>query len=353
MICRVVRRIESKNKLILPRNYPGVCKSTVKEGQTVSETDVIAHCEISSGQRLVKIAHALGVGSKDVKKYLTRKVGDSIYQGEIIARRRVNFGLTKKEIKSPVDGVITEIDERGDLIVKFLPKPVHLLATGNGVVDKIEEKRINLSAAASKINGFIAVGAEHEGLISVIASPQDFVIPASIKPDYKDKVIVGGALFERSALEKSVALGVKGIVTGGINQRDFAALNTDEDLGLAIVVTEGFGKSPMGKDIWDFLKSKEGRPAFVSGKERSVIIPEEVSSLASKEEKKNNICWKKLEVGDKVFFFREESSNFVGTVKELPGEQILNSGILTQVALVEFSNSDKLLLPAANLEIVE
>ncbi|OGY23150.1 MAG: hypothetical protein A2172_02105 [Candidatus Woykebacteria bacterium RBG_13_40_15] len=338
--------------MLLPRNYPGFCKPAVKIGQPVSEADVIAHCEISSGQRLVKIAHALGVGSRDVKKYLTRKIGDSIYQGEIIAKRRLNFGLTKKEIKSPVDGVITEIDKRGDLIVKFLPRPIRLVAAGSGVVEKIEENQIFLSVVATKINGFISVGGEHEGLISIIANPQDFVLPVAIKADYKDKIIVGGALFERSALEKAVALGVKGIITGGMNQKDFSALNTDEDVGLAVLVTEGFGKSPMGRDIWDFLKSKDGRPAFILGKEKSIIIPEASGTIVT-DDKKGHRSWKNLEIGDRVTFFREESSDLVGTVKELPGEQILNSGILAEVALVEFSSGEKLILPAANLEIVE
>ena len=52
-------------------------------------------------------------------------------------------------------------------------------------------------------------------------------------------------------------------------------------------------------------------------------------------------------------FFREEKTNLIGVVKELPGEQILNSGILTEVAVVEFSSEEKISAPAANLEIIE
>ncbi|MCH7561117.1 MAG: hypothetical protein IIC67_07105, partial [Thaumarchaeota archaeon] len=97
----------------LERKYPGTCKAAIKVGEKVNPESVIAHCEISSGKRLIKIAHALGANSKSVHKYLLRKIGDRIYTGEIIARKGGVIGLGKKEIKSPADGVITEIEANG------------------------------------------------------------------------------------------------------------------------------------------------------------------------------------------------------------------------------------------------
>lgn len=66
MICPVNRRVEENTTFNLVRIYPGDGRAAVKVGQSVSAADVVAHCEVSAGQRLVKIAHALGVSGKEV-----------------------------------------------------------------------------------------------------------------------------------------------------------------------------------------------------------------------------------------------------------------------------------------------
>ena len=350
MICPVRARIEEKRKLLIDRVYPGKGKPAVKVGQTVSEADIIAHCEVSAGQRLIKVAHVLGVSGGQAKDFLTRKVGDRIYEGEAIARKKAIFGLGKIEVRTPVDGVIEEIDDRGDVILRFLPKPVRLVSGASGTIEKISENKITLSTIATKVRGFVSAGINREGTISVIAEHSDFILPAVIKADSQGKILVGGAILERAALEKAVTLGVKGIVTGGVNYRDFATLSGG-DVGVTVMVTEGFGTLPMGEDILQFFKKMNGRAGFISGEENQLVIPEIDVGEANKQTASPS--WRELARGDKVRFFREGSSDLSGVVKDLPGEQLLNSGVLTEVALVAFSSKEEMLLPAANLEIVE
>lgn len=351
MIAPVVRRVEENAELLLPRHFVGTCRPAVKVGQEVNEIDVIGHCEVSAGQRLVKIAPLLGVPGKQVTKYLTRKVGDKIYEGEIIARRKAFLGLGKKDVKSPVDGQITFIDPMGNLMVKFLPKPTQLISAAIGKVVALEEDKIVISTVGSKINGFVSIGKNREGPLAVIASPKDFVLPASIKSEHQGKILVGGALLEKASLEKAITVGVRGIITGGINRRDFESLGGGrEDVGVSLMITEGFGSLPMGKDIYDFLKKEEGRPTFLLSQENSLIITAEAPI---KGKKVSDVPWKQIEIGDRVRIFREDSANELGTVKEFPGKQILNSGILTDVAEVIFENGERLLVPGSNLEIVQ
>ena len=335
---------------MLARVYPGKGKPAVKEGQSVSAEDVIAHCEVSAGQRLIKIAHALGVPGKDVVWYLTRKIGERIYQGEVVARKKSLLGLKKTEVKSPVDGLITDIDSRGDLILKFLPTPVRLVAGARGKVVKLEEHKIAIETLATKFSGFVAVGKEREGMISVISGAKDFILPATIRGDCTGKILVGGALLDRSALEKAITLGVRGIITGGMHHRDFEALGSG-DVGVDLMITEGFGICPMGKEAWEFFKKNEGKNAFIFGKENKLILPD--SSGTEGRAASEEATWRVLQVGDKVRFFREENSDLSGVVKALPGEQILNSGVLAQVAQVTFGSGEEMTIPAANLEIVE
>ena len=351
MICPITKRVQEGKRAVLDRPYPGKAKPTVKAGQQVAETDIVAHCEVSAGRRLIKIAHTLGVSGRDVQKYLTRKIGDNIYEGEIIARKKGLMGIGNKEIKSPVDGLISEIDDRGDLVLKFLPKPIRLLAGAPGQIKEVSDSKISISTVATKTHGFVSVGKLREGLISIVGSPKEFIIPSAIKPDASGKIIVGGALLERSALEKAVTLGVEGVVTGGMNYRDFESLGAGGDIGTTVMVTEGYGTAPMGSDIWQLLKSKVGRLAFISGEENLLLIPEAAGTKSL--EGVTAQGWRQLRIGDNVRYLGKGSNNVIGVVKELPGEQIINSGILTEVALVSIKDGQEQLLPAANLEIIE
>jgi hypothetical protein len=352
LICPVKRRIEDKKSFILDRFYPGKGRSTVKVGQRVEDTEIIAHCEVSAGQRLVKIAHALGVSGKDAQKFLTRKVGDRIYEGEVVARKKGLLGVGKKEIKSPVDGVVTEVDKRGDLILKFLPLPVRLLAGAAGMIKEVTEAKISIDTTGTRVHGFVSLGRERDGIIEIIGGPKEFILPNKITTESKGKILVGGALLEKSALEKAVTLGVEGIITGGMNYRDFDNLGGGEDIGTSIMVTEGFGSAPMGDDIWNFFKQKEGRLGFLLGSANQLVIPQELQGKDVQTAAVSS-TWRELRVGDKVRYLRKESSDLLGEVKNLPGEQIINSGVLTDVSQVSFGSGQELLLPASNLEIIE
>lgn len=350
MISPVVQRVSKQIEFELERKYPGTCKSAIKVGEKVDPESIIAHCEISAGKRLIKIAHVLGVSSKNVQKYLLRKIGDRIYTGEIIARKGGLIGLGKKEIKSPADGVITEIDANGDIIVKFLPIPVRLVSGASGEITKVGQESIFLKTVGSKIEGYAGGGREREGLIKIIAKPNEFILPQKITGDCGGKIVVGGSLIERSAIEKAVTIGVHGIIVGGINHRDFLSLGVG-DIGTTVLVTEGFGAIPLGKDIYEALKKVEGSYAFASGEAKRLFIPEfkpTPSSVAS-----SNITWKELVVGDTVRLLIAHTEDLIGTVESLsPGEEILNSGLSAEVAMVKFLSGKIVTVPSVNLEII-
>jgi hypothetical protein len=346
-----VKRFEEKKRFTLDRVFPGPGKAAVKVGQQVSEVDVIAHCEVSAGQRLIKIAHSLGVSGSDVKRYLTRKIGDRIYEGEVIARKKAILGLGKQEIKSPADGVVADIDERGDLILKFLPKPIRLIAGAKGEVIETKENKIVISSTATKVHGFVSVGRQREGLITVIAKPKEFILPTAINAESQGRILVGGALIEKAALEKAVTIGVKGIVCGGVNFREFQHLRGSLDIGITMIITEGYGNLPIGEDIWNYFSKVEGRTAFISGEENQIVIPETETQGGGEEP--SSIFWRELSVGDKVKPLTQEALSHIGVVSELLGDQVLNSGITTEVAKVKFDSKEEIVLPSANLAIIE
>ncbi len=352
MINQIIVRVSSDHEYDLIRHFPGKGKAAVKVGDIVSAADIVAHCEVSAGQRLIKIAHALGVRASSVSKYLLRNIGDRIYEGETVARKRGVLGLGKKEIHSPADGVITNIDPNGDIIVKFLPISVRVTAGAGGKVKKIEENAVTIATVATQVSGPVASGKERDGTIKVVAGQNEFLLPQHINADCAGKIVVGGALLERATLEKALTIGVHGIVCGGINHRDFLSLGVSSDVGLTVLITEGYGTFPLGQDIYEALKALEGRFAFLSGEEARLLIPElnpkvEGASASPK------LGWRELKKGDTVRIVHEKKEKLIGKIKELKESETLQSGLQSEVAIIDLGNSLEISVAAANLQILE
>ena len=350
MICPSFIRVQDNIKTDIERKFPGPTKATIKRGDSVEPDDIIGHSEVSAGQRLVKVASILGIKTSEVEKCLLRKLGDSIYKGEIIARKRGFLG-GKKDLTSPTDGIINEIDKNGDLIVKFLPTPVRVIAGAKGIVAEVGEGSVKIASTVDKLTAFAGSGKLREGIIKVVAKASEFILPASINTSCQDKIIAGGALVERAAVEKAVTIGVRGIVTGGINWRDFLTFGIGSDIGLTILITEGFGNSPMGADVYGFLERTQERFAFISGEEKSLVIPTAQESTAQKSQ--DNQSWMVLKKGQRVRFYDPERKDFIASVLEISKEpKLLNSGFSAVTAEVKFDSGETFEVAAANLEVV-
>ncbi len=351
MICPVWKRVIIDSQFDLVRSFVGSCTPSVKVEDKVEAESVVAHCEVSAGQRLVKIAHVLGVGRRSVKQYMLRSVGDRIYQGEIIARKKGVFGVGKNELRSPVDGVITEIDQNGDILVKFLPMPVRLVAGAPGMVSNVREDSVTVRTFGTEIKGTVGLGKSREGVIKIIGKPGDFIIPQRLDSSCQGKIVVGGAHLDRASIEKALTLGVKGIVVGGIDYRDFMSLGVTSDVGITIIVTEGFGTVTMGKDIFEAFNKVNDKFAFANGLERTILIPEDKKIVDTKPLVQE--LWRELKTGDVVRYFRPDSSELVGIVENIKENEVeLESGLKAVCAEVKFISGNKVLAPAANLEII-
>lgn len=351
MICPVWHRVSTNNEFDLVRPFVGTCKPSVKINDKVEAESVIAHCEISAGQRLVKVANILGVSRHTVKKYLLRNLGDRIYQGEIIARKKGVLGVGKSELRSPVDGVITDVDKNGDLIVKFLPMPVRLVAGASGLISGVRDDSITVRTFGTEITGAAGLGKSREGIIKVIGKPTEFILPQKIDATCQGRVLVGGAHLDRAAIEKALTIGVKGIVVGGMDYRDFISLGVTSDVGITIIVTEGFGTVTMGNDIYEAFNKINDKFAFVSGMERTVLVPQDQKVVDNKPIVPE--MWRELKIGDLVRYFRPDSSELVGVVEHISDDEVeLSSGLATKIAQIKFISGNKINAAAANLEII-
>lgn len=344
MITQVVRRVVAAEETFFERKIPGKGTALVKVGETVDPADIIARYEASSGQRLVKLASVLKVSGHNVKKYLTKKIGDRIYTGEILAVKKGVLGIGKTMVTSPADGILDSMMPDGSIMIKFLPAPRKLAAAVSGTVKLVLPSSITIQTQVAKIYAFAGAGIAREGTIRVIAKPNEFILPNQINPNLQGEILVGGATIARATIEKAVTLGIKGIVVGGMNYRDYLSLGNLSDVGITILLTEGFGVRPMGSDIFNYLNNKVDSFAFISGRDKQITFPLVEKTAFTKS---TFVQWRELKTGDRVNVIFSAHEVNLGVVKSINAEEGFDSIIVT------LDSGNDIEVPSTNVQIVE
>ncbi|MFB0558765.1 MAG: hypothetical protein ACETVY_06585, partial [Candidatus Bathyarchaeia archaeon] len=252
------------------RRLPIFGEVFVNVGDAVDHDTVLAMTEISGDPEIVKAAMILGVEPDDLPRYMKKGLGDKVDEGEIIAFFSALFGLLKKRVESPVEGFIESIsDITGQIIVRGKPVPVEVDAyiPGN-VVEVMPREGAVIEANAAFIQGIFGIGGERYGKIRVVVgSAEDTLTDDLIKPEDKGAVLVGGSMVTMKALKRAVNLGVACVVVGGIRHDDLTdfieteigvAITGHEEVGITLIVTEGFGRMRMSQRTFDLLRSFEG-----------------------------------------------------------------------------------------------
>jgi len=365
-------------RVVKTRRLPIKGDVLVKEGDKVAATTVVAKTNVPGDRQLVNVSYDLGRTGIDVKPYMHKNVGDIVEAGEVIASRRYKrflfFGLTEKICCAPIQGIIDYIFGDGRVVFAE-PTPVELNAYIPGAVTKVLPKEgAVIETLGGYIQGIFGIGGETYGELMVVAeSPEDILTAEKIRAECAEKILVGGALVEGKALQKAVEVGVKGIVTGGIDDRDLidflgydvgVGITGQEEVGLTVIITEGFGKVRMAEKTFKILKRFEGKFASINGTTQiragvirpEIIIPRiEVGSdeLAKvREEIKAPI--ERLKPGTPIKIIREPNFGVLGRVVSLPVErQEITTESKVRVLEVELADGRQVIIPRANVEFIE
>ena len=279
-----VRIIKDKITFIT-RSLKGDGEILVKEGQMVNPSDIIGRSVFFAGFRSLNLANALQVSPAEVKKYLQRQVGKPIFKGELLAYKKGGLFGGDKLVTAPTDGILELLNETtGALKLMILPSKVDLPAAVFGQVQKVDhiKKEVLIKTQVSEIYGVLGSGRMREGYLRILGDRGDLLDKGRMASDFADKILVGGGLIYPDALNKAVAVGISGIITGGINAPEFKSVagghlkntaNLNSDVGLGIVVTEGFGLIAIGQDIFELLKKFEDKFVIIEGNKAKISLP--------------------------------------------------------------------------------
>jgi hypothetical protein len=299
------------------------------------------------------------------------------YQGmfkrdEIVAQNKGFFGLFKSSVRSPIDGVIESVSKiTGQIIMREPPIPVEVMAYIDGeVVDIIQNEGVKIKTHGSFIQGIFGIGGETIGALAMVANnPNEVLTEKDIDKSFKEKIIVGGSIVTYNALEQARKVGVKGIVIGGIEDQDLkqfmgydigVAITGSEQVGLSLVITEGFGKMSMANRTFQLLKSLAGKRSSINGATQiraGVMRPEVIVPMQEGQKSKKTAdisTGSGLGVGMAVRIIREPHFGAIGKVVALPVElQKIETEALVRVLQVELEDKQVVALPRANVEIIE
>ncbi|MCD6337138.1 MAG: hypothetical protein J7M01_02765 [Candidatus Marinimicrobia bacterium] len=353
------------------RRLPLKGKVVAEIGKIVKAEDVVATTNLPGNVVPVNLANMLNIEAVEIPELLIIKPGDTIKKGDIIAETPGLFGLFKSKAISPATGTLENVSSiTGQAIIRETPVPVSIQAYISGkITNIIEDEGVEISTAASFIQGIFGIGGERRGEIKILT--KDTLNPITenmITEDCKGKVLVGGSFLSYKAFKKAEQIGAIGVVVGGFNYSDIkqivgydigVAITGQEDIKTTLIITEGFGKVHMADQTFKLLSSHEGKMASINGATQiraGVIRPEIIIPLEGnvKLEKKATELFG-MDVGTEVRVIRAPYFGMLGEVTDLPHElQRLESGSLARVAKVKLYETKKeVLLPRANLEMIE
>jgi len=342
----------------------------VKVGDKVKALDLVAETWLPGNIQPLNIANKLGIQATSLTQFLKIKPGDQIKKDQILAETSGLFGLFKTSVKSPIDGEVESISElTGQAMLREPRIPVQIKAFIDGIIVEVRENEgVVIENKSAYVQGIFGVCGETNGVIKVLVkNPADVLTPDLITSECKDKLIVGGALVPLKSIERAKDMGARGIITGGIDDQDIkkllgydigVAITGHENLGITILVTEGFGNIKMADKTYELLKKFDGHPASMHGKTQiraGVIRPELIIPLDFTEEE---LQYQKpgdsiLLPGKHIRIIRQPGFGKIGKIISLP-EELHRVESETKVrTLIAEVDGKQVTLPRANVELIE
>ena len=366
---KVSQRTNHKARRLLP--IPGELK--VSQGDTVDAEDVVAETFMDGDITPMNIANRLSCTPSDVPSLMLKDVGATVEKGEKIAESKGIFGMFKSAATADAAGTIETISgSTGQVMIRGESIPVQVRAYLSGTVAEVlPNEGCIIENEVMLVQGIFGVGGETSGtLLSACESHEQELTVERITPEMAGAVVIGGARTTVDALKKARSVGAKAVVSGGIDDADLkdflgfdlgVAITGSEDLGITVVITEGFGEIAMAKRTWELLTAQQGNLASVNGATQiragvmrpEILVPLDSAAGAGTSEADDGEGGF-LEIGTTVRIIRDPYFGQLGTVASLPPEpQVLGSGSKARVLEVSLAEGGTVVVPRANVELIE
>lgn len=353
------------------RILPIVGEVLVDVGDKVNPETVVATAMVRGDPVIINAAVRMGLTPDELPQVTVKKVGDEVKVGDVLCEYRAFFGLIHKEVTSQINGTVETIsDVTGRIILRGPTKPVEVRAYILGeITEIIPNSGTVIQTNGALIQGLFGLGGETNGKIRVsVDLPEKILTADAISTDDKDCILVGGSTVTADCIKKTIEVGARGIIVGGITtsvlreclMEDIGvAITGQEDFGLTLIITEGIGKIKMSQKAFNLLKRFNGYMASINGATQiraGVIRPEIIIPHEKTPERKSSRDGLEggMALGTPVRIIRDPYFGNLGKVVDLPVNlQEIQTGSSVRVLRVELEDGKQVVVPRANVEILE
>lgn len=214
---------------------------TALVGDKITEKTILAKASQANETETIHISKLLATKNGEISKFLTKKIGERIDAGDILAEKKGFFSATV--VKSPISGKLVELDlSKGTITLsKFTKEKKDVTSPVAGRIINIGKSAIEIETDRPVLRGITGAGADVTGVLTYL--PAEEVGILDISDDIENSVIMYKSAGDAVLVKLSV-LGAVGFIT----------LKEKRDISLPWIRIEDnvFGKLKefAGKKIW-------------------------------------------------------------------------------------------------------
>ncbi len=323
----------------------------VEVGHRVEPAEVLATRRPPGGGVTIPVSAPLHRSASSAAACLSVRPGSLLDSGGLLASDDRGH-----EVRVPTACLFLSYDlADGSALVAPLMGTDPILGHVRGEVTTVSAEAIEIRVAGALIRGVGGSGtAVHGELRVVVREPGDELRASSIDVGATGRIVVGGSRASAETLTRAHAMGVAGIVLGGVldkELRDFEAtqLRRREIGGVrgdfGVLLLEGFGKVGLDHGMFDWFRQHDGRMASLFGESGRLYVYDADAPPARRA---------LARPGDRIIAHRRPYAGLGGElVRVLDGLHATSSGIPTRSAIVRFEDGVTAVVPLANLEATE
>jgi hypothetical protein len=325
----------------------------VHVGDRVQTNEVVAETAREGQLYAIALARPLGVSVQALSRYTRVTAGQQVEAGTPLASVRWPR-LYKRQVLAPCEGTVQAIVD-GYLFLRQTPEPYRLRAYLPGeVLETYPHRGVAIGAVGALVRGIWGCGGRRQGpLVVLTGNPAEVLTWEMVSLRYRGTILVGGMLDDARVLYRASRFRFNGIIVGSIS----AGLRPlCERLPLPVVVTEGMGRVPMARPIYDLLLAHHGHAAIISGGDQDgpsgpeVIVPLANATVPAS---RALVVAHPLEVGAVVRLTRPPYLGLIGRVILLPdAPQETAIGTRALGAQVRLADGRQVFVPYVNMELL-
>jgi hypothetical protein len=323
----------------------------VEVGHPVEPAEVLATRRPPGPGANLPVAAPLRRSAAEAETCLSARPGAILEAGQVLAADGRG-----REVRVPEACLFLGYDpEEGTALLAPLGATEPILGHVRGEVVEVGSEAIEIRVAGALVTGIGGSGGAVHGELKVaVHEPGEELRATAIDIGSTGRILVGGSRASAETLTRARAMGVAGIVLGGVldkELRDFEAIQQRRrevggDRGeFAVVMLEGFGKVGLDPALFDWFRAHDGRTASLFGDAARLYVYDADAPPARRT---------RARAGDRVIAHRRPYAGQGGMLlRELPAAFVTDAGVRAAAGVVRFEDGRVAVVPMANLEAAD